>query len=227
MAVTGLLPYDINNLLAGAARCVITDDSVALPAIPAKINDVINLKSVSSNYGPKTGFLDVGATADASAYTRDLAASEYRIEQTGGPVFQDITETNRSLRINMAELKPEWLKIMEEGAAITTVAAVAGTNTAQKAVKFGTVVELTKRRVCFIGRRPKAAGLVDEGAGVTRGRFVMLVLYNVNITADAAEISLGKGNLASMPITFRAFPEDGQPSGQEFGTWLDEQAGTI
>lgn len=225
MAVTGLLPYDINNLLAGAAR-VLIGDAAAPPAVPAKINDVISIKS-SGTYLPTTGWIDIGATADASAYSRDLAVEEYRIEQSTGPVLQDVTETNRAIRVQMAELKPEHLQIIENAPAITTITAVAGTNTAQKAVKFGTIIDLVGRRVAFVGKRAQQSGVVNEGAGVTRGRFVVVVLYNCLISADTAEISVGKGNLAQAPVTFRAYPEGTQPSGQEYGVWFDEQAGAI
>lgn len=223
--VTGLLPYDVANLLAGAAR-VLIGDTAAPPAVPTKINDIISIKS-SGTYAPATGWIDVGATADASAYTRDLAIQEYTIEQSTGPVLEDVTETNRSIRVQLAEMKPEHLVIIEQAPAIATIAAVAGTNTAQKAVKFGTVTTLTSRRVAFVGQRASQSGVVNEGAGVTRGRFVVVVLYNCLISADAAEVSVGKGNLVSVPVTFRAYPESGQASGQEYGTWFDEQAGTI
>lgn len=224
MAITGALPYDVNNLLAGAARVLITDASAAMPAIPVNLSDIID---EVSPYAPKTGWLDVGATTDASAYSRDMTSQEYTIEQTNTPVIEDITEVTRTLRCTVGEINPEHLQLIEEGGSVVTIAAAAG-KAAQKQVKFGTIASLTRRRVAFIGQRNQASGVVTEPTGgPTRGRFVALCLYQAQISAEAAEVSLGKGNLASVPVTFKAYPEDGQPSGSEFGSWFLEDAGAI
>jgi hypothetical protein len=223
MAITGSLPYDVNNLLAGAARVLISDTS-PVPALPANLADIVDL---TDPYAPATGWIDIGATTDASAYSRDMTEQDYTIEQTNAPVLTDITEVTRTLRCTVGEITPEHLQIIEEAAAIGTLAAATG-KSAQKQVKFGTIGSLTRRRVAFVGQRNKASGTVDEPAsGPTRGRFVALCLYNAQISAEAAEVSLGKGNLASVPITFKAYPEDGEASGSEFGTWFLEDAGAI
>lgn len=223
--VQGTLPYDVDQLLAGAARVIISDDALALPAIPANVSDVIDCKTP---YAPKTGWVDIGSTTDATSYTRDLTVQEYTIEQTQAAVFEDVTEVSRSIRVAMGEIKQPHLVILEGEGTSGTVAAVAGQSVAQKSVKFGSVTNLKKRRVCFIGQRNILSGGVTETVGaINRGRFVLLCLYSTLISADAAEIQLGKGNLVSGPVTFKAYPEGGQASGKEFGTWLLEDPGTI
>lgn len=222
---TGTLPYDVANLLSGAARVLISDDSVALPAVPANVTDVFDAKSP---YAAKAGWVDIGATADATSYTRDMSAQEYTIEQSQAPVFEDITEVNRTLRVQMAEFDMNKLKIMEGEGTTGTVAAVATVSAPAKTVKFGSVNNLKKRRVAFVGQRNPLSGTVHENtAALDRGRFVMFVLYNVLISADSTEISIGKGNLASGPVSFKAYPESGLASGVEFGIWVLEDAGTI
>lgn len=221
---TGTLPYDLANLLGGAARVIISDDAVALPAIPANLKDVFAQKSP---YTPLTGWVDIGATTDSTDYSRDLTSSGYDIQQVTGSIFEEITDTQRTLKVAVGELKPEWLKIMEEAPSIGTIAATTGAM-AQKSVKFGSIVTLRNRRVCFVGQRNQQSGIVDEvTGGVKRGRFVAWIAYNVTISADATQVQVQKGSLASMPITFKSFPEAGQPQGQEFGTWLTEDAGTM
>jgi len=223
MAITGTLPYDVNNLLAGAARVFISDDT-PLPAVPVDLSDIQDL---TEPYAAQTGWLDVGATTDASAYSRDMTSQEYTIEQTNTPVLEDITEVTRTLRVTIGEIKPEHLQLVEESSSIVTIAAAAG-KSAQKQVEFGTIGSLTRRRVAFVGQRNKASGVVQEPAsGPARGRFVALVLYQAQISAEAAEVSLVKWNLASVPVTFKSYPEDGLTSGQEFGSWFLEEAGTI
>lgn len=223
--VTGTLPYDVDNLLSGAARVIISDDSQpALPAIPANLKDVF---AQISPYAPLTGWLDVGATIEATSYSREFGAEGYEIQQTNAEVLQDLTELSRQLSVAIGEVKPEHIKIFEEAKAITTVAAVAGAM-AQKHIKFGSIQNLTKRRVLFVGQRNIASGQVTETVGsIKRGRFVAFCLYNVVISGDSSEVEMGKGGLASLPLTFTAFPEGGQLSGEEYGKWITEDAGVM
>lgn len=225
--VSGPLPYDLDNLLGGAARVLVSDDAVTLPAIPDNISDVIDCKSP---YAAKTGWKDVGATTEGTSYSREMESEGYEIEQATGAVFEEITDVSRQLAVVMGEITPEHVKIFEEAPSITTVAAATG-SAAQKSVAFGSIQSLTSRRVAFIGMRNKKSGLVTEPTpptpAVTRGRFVMLTLYSVTIAAESEEVEVAKGALAGLSVTFVAFPEGGQPYGQEYGRWLLEDAGTI
>lgn len=221
---TGVLPYDLANLLGGAARVIVSDDATALPAIPANIAD---FQLMVSPYTPATGWRDIGATADSTDYTRDIAESGLEIEQASGAVFTEVTDVSRTIKFEMAEVTPENLRVMENSGAATTVAAAAG-KSAQKALKVGSFAKLTKRRVVFLGIRNPDSGTVVEPVGsITRGRFVAYCAYNAKLSADASQFQMQKGGLFSGPVTMRSEPESGQPSGQEFGIWLLEDAGTI
>lgn len=222
--VTGPLPYDLANILGGAARVIVSDDSVALPAIPANLKDVVTL---AAPYGPKAGWIDIGATGDSTDYTRDMSSSGWDIEQSSASIFEEITEVGRTLKFELAEITPEKLKLLEEAGTIGTVAATAGA-VAQKSLKFGTFSSLAKRRMCFIAQRNIGSGaVVEPTTALNRGRFVGLCLYNVSLSADASQLQVKKGQVASVPITMRTFPEPGQAAGQEVGIWLLEDAGTM
>jgi hypothetical protein len=224
MAVTGAFPYDLNNLLGGRARVLISDDAGALPAVPANIKDVFD---PISPYTAETGWLDVGATAESTDYTRNLETSGWEIEQSTAAVFEEPTDSPRTIKVAMAEFKPEFIKVMEEAPAVGTVAAVTGAM-AQKSVKVGSITTLTNRRVAFVAMRNKGSGTVTEtGAGVIRGRYVMFAAYQATIAADASQVQVAKGQLTSAPVTFSLKPQDGQPSGQEHGIWLMEDAGVM
>lgn len=225
MAVTGTLPYDLNNLLGGAARVVISDDATALPSIPDSIEDVITPND-AGNYAAKAGWKDAGATVEGTNYSRDLETDGYEIEQTQGFVFEEVTEVSRTLDVSFGEITPELIRIVENAGAAGTVAATA-TEVAQKQIKFGSITSLEVRRVCFLAQRNKKSGIVVEADGVERGRFVMLCLYSVTIAAESSEVEVAKGSLTGLPCTFTAFPEDGQAQGEEWGTWLFEDAGDL
>jgi hypothetical protein len=81
--------------------------------------------------------------------------------------------------------------------------------------------------MAFISRRHTSSGLVTEPGGATRGRFVMGAGYDVQMTADSAELSQGKGELSAFGITFKFFPHAGGTAGQEYGLWALEDTGTI
>lgn len=222
--VTGTLPYDIANLLGGASRVVVSDDSAALPAVPTKLQDIINC---TSPYLPKTGWVDIGATADATTYRRELTSEGWEIQQVNGTILEDVTDVARSMTVPMADFRPEFINMLEEASGVTSIAAATGA-VSQKAVKGGTITQLTTRRVALIGQRKKDSGLVTETTGsVKRGRFVACVLYLVQLAADAVEVGLAKGAMSSAPVTFVALPESSQPQGQEYNLWLSEDTGTI
>ena len=221
--VTGTLPYNLDNLLGGAARVVISDDSAPMPAVPVNLKDIIDCEKP---YLPQTVWVDIGSTADSTEYQRDFEVEGWDIQQVTGSVFEEVTETERTLKVALAEFKPEHLLIVEEAPAIDSIAAAAGA-VAQKAVKFGSFSQLTNRRVAFIAQRNPKSGEVEETDSSTRGRFVALVLYSATIAPEASSAEVEKGNLTQLPVTFKAFPEGGEDQGQEFGTWLLEDAGTI
>lgn len=220
MAVTGAFPYDVNNLLGGRARVLFTDDTSV--ALPVSLDDIISLEDP---YGAQTGWIDFGATVEASTYERTIDSEGFEIQQTSGTVLEEITDISRILTVSIGEVKAEHLVMLEESGGITTIAAVGGSATAIDQVKFGAFSDVSRHRVAFVAQRSKQSGIVDEGS-VERGRFLSVVLYNVAISADSSEVNFEKGNLVELPMSFTAFPEDGETAGQEFGCWFDESAGT-
>lgn len=222
--VQGVRPYDIDNLLGGGARILVSDDDVALPTVPTKLTDVV---AVKSPYAPVTPWLDFGATKEGSQYSRDISTQGYDIQQASGSVIEEVDEVVRQLSVSIAEVKPDHWRILEEASQIDTNAAVASTTNQEQLVKFGNINDLTRRRVVLIGVRSRQSGVVTESATVTRGRFVALCLYSVALAADTSEVTVEKGELTDLPVTFKAFPISGQPVGKETGFWLSEAAGSI
>jgi hypothetical protein len=218
---TGAFPYDKDNLLGGAARVLYAPDS---EAIPTSIADVIDMETP---YTSQSGWVDLGATRDAASYARGVSAEGYQIQQLSGDVLEEITEITRTMTVSIAEIKAEHLQIMEEANSIGAVAAGALTS-AQESVKVGLFADVSNYRVCFIGQRLKESGLVTEDTTpITRGRFVMLCLYNTTISAEESGMEFDKGTLVAAPLTFKSFPESGEAEGEEYGIWLTEDAGTI
>jgi hypothetical protein len=226
---TGPFPYDLDNLLGGRARVLYAVADGATPqAIPTKLNDIFDQVSpYAAKATPSPGWLEAGAARDAASYARGLSTSGYEIQQVTGPVMDEITDVGRSITVSLAEIKPAFMKILEEGQAIEAVAAAAGYSAAQR-VAFGTITDLSRFRIALVAQRKIKSGVVTEPTGsIKRGRFVAVVLHEVTISADDAGVEWDKGNLVHIPLTFTAYPAAGQAAGKEYGIWLDETAGTI
>lgn len=225
MALAGYpFPYDINNLLAGAVRILYAPTSVA---IPGNIADVVDMESP---YSAQTGWIDLGATKDSFTYTRGFDTEGLEIQQVAGNVLEEITDITRTLEVSMAELNPTTLAIMEgaDPADVSTIAAATG-KSQQKRIKYGSFSSLERYRFAFIARRSKQSGVVTESdATTTRGRFVMGVANQAQLSADDADLEFDKGNLTAAGVTWTMFPDSTVVLSEEaWGAWYDEQSGTI
>lgn len=220
--------YSLAKLGRGAVRAVIALDPVAT-AIPANIADVIAMNNSSGAYALAAGWTDLGATTEGASYSRGMEEAELEIEQAAGAIDAEITEVPRSVTLPMAHIADDAMKIIENSTTVASIAAVSN-KSAQQRNKFGLFSDLPVYRICLIGIRSQKAGIVTENAGgaaLKRGRMVMLSLYRVQLEADASEFEFSKGSLWSGDVGFRAFPEPGQASGEEHGSWFFENAGTI
>lgn len=215
--------YDLAKLAVGAIRVVRAPDSVT---VPDDISDVVNMVAQAGSYPLKAGWLDFGATTDASSYSRGIESEGLQIEQESGDIDERITEVPRSLTFPMAHIDENNMKLIEQAPAIEQVAGASQVGP-QKRVPIGTFEDVDRYRVGFIGVRSKKAGIVTEPGGATRGRMIAIFLYEASISADEASMEFAKGSLWSGEITFNAFPDNTQPEGEEHGLWLFEEASTI
>lgn len=221
---TGVLPFNLANLLGGAVRVLWAPIDEDLPTDPSDIFD-----QTGPDYLPNGTWEDFGAAVDGSEYGRAIESSGNEIEQSTSTVLEEITGTQRTFTTSIAEITPEHLAMIEETpeASIDDIAAAAG-HSAFKKVPFGNISSQTRRRIAFVARRAKGAGAdVTEPGGRVRGAFEVGVLYACTLTADSTSIAFAKGNLASAAVTFKAFPVEGLDSGEEVGAHFEEIAGTI
>lgn len=214
-------PYSSSNLTGGVARALYAPITQALPT---KIHDVID---IISPYNPKAGWLDFGAAKGSFTFDRDFETEGWEIQQSSSVIFEEVSEITRSMTLSVSELQLEAQRVIEEALAITTIAAVAGTSTAQRRMEFGNFFDLTQYRMAFLTRRRKGSGLVTEPGGLQRGRWYGGVLYRATIAPDSSELEYEKGQLAEREVTFNANAEPGAAEGAEHGAFLEETAGAI
>lgn len=215
-----MLPFDLNELAAGAVRVIV------FPITKAVITTPKLAFAQVAPYAPTSTGVDVGATSGPFTYDRNLTVQSYKVEQSSSVVLETPDELIRQIHVPMAEIRPENVQMFENAAEIGSIAASANASAFQT-VAAGSVSDLTAYRVVFVGMRQKQQGAVIEPGGTTRGRFIGAICHRAVMTADSSSVSFGKGNLASMNVTLKLLPEPGQPEGEEQIIWFDETAGTI
>lgn len=212
-------PYDIGNLLGGAVAVYYAVADGGSPiAVPADLADV---HALSSPYAPVTGWNRIGATKDAFSYSRGFETSGWEIQNIAGNVIEEITGLSRSIKVSVAEFKPELLQLIEGAPAANT-----STVNGQLVTKYGSFKSLNRYRFAFVAQRSIQSGVVDEGS-IERGRFFAGVAYSAQIAADEVTWDQAKGELTAAEVTFTMFPQSGQAAGQEWGAYFDEQAGAV
>jgi hypothetical protein len=221
-----MFPYDVNELADGPIRCMFAPIGTGLPA---DLGDIIDQVDPYDPVGTApTDWREFGATAGPFTVSRAIASASYNIQQTTTAVRERVTEVTRTVTVAVAELRPDIVAMLEEGAA-TDTAAAAGLGAYAK-ITFGNIEDLTQYRMAFIGRRGKDQGIVQEAAGagaIQRGRLFAYVAYRCALAADNLQIGFAEGDLANANVNFKLYPEPGRPQGQEHGIWLFEDAGTL
>jgi hypothetical protein len=218
--------YDITKLGVGPARVLYAPVS---ESVPKKLHDIVELINEDGFYKPVGDWVDFGAApeGDGASYSRGFETESLGIEQSSGAIFTDITDVNRSISLNVAEIDPVNMKIVEGTSIATETIAKAKGSSAQERVPIGSVTEFDQYRIVLIAQRKKQSGVVKEPDNTERGRLVAVVLNRCQISADDSEIEVSKGNLMSAPLTLEGFPEPGEPGEKAFGGWIFESAGTI
>lgn len=216
-----MFPYDVAELADGPIRALFAPITTALPGTLDAVIDQVD------PYDPQTGWVDFGATAGPFQANRNIATASYNIQQTTTAVRERISETTRTVVVNVAEIRPDIMRMIEEGPGNETVAAATGVG-AHTNVPFGNIEDLTQYRMAFIGRRGKDQGIVTETVGgKTRGRLFGYIAYRCQLTADNFQLGFAESELASANVTFRLMPEPDQDAGTEHGFWVFEDAGTL
>jgi hypothetical protein len=222
--VKGAFPYDLDNLLGGRVRVVLSKIDSTPVAIPSKIDSLIKLEGT---YDTQTDWFDAGAARDSASYSRSFESEGWAIQQVNSDVLEDITGTSRTVSISVAEFSPTMLALIEQSPGIETIVKAKEVS-AQKAIPFGEILDLDRYRVGLIAQRKKKSGIVTEATGgKERGRFVAVTINEATITADETSAEFDKGSLSAINITFTAFPAAGETEGEEYGRWILEEPGAI
>lgn len=217
------LPYSLEDLFAGAVRCVFAPITATLP------DNLIDVHALSQPYALTADWDDIGATTGPAVYGRNLSTSGFNIQNESSAVLEVPNETVRTIQVPVGEIRPDILGMIEESGSVDATTAIAGAGV-QDRVAVGSINDLTQYRIGFIGRRQKSQGEVTEPApsGKVRGRFLAFFGYRGQLEAENVQMNFDRTALASATITFKLFPDPTiTAEGEEHGIWLSERAGTF
>jgi hypothetical protein len=226
MSLDQFFVFDETYFVNGQGRLLFselgTDSDVAVPAGP------VDIFAQVSPYAPATGWVDLGATNAPPVYDRDVALTEWKIQQILTPVLEIPQAITRTIKMPAAEFaRPDLLQMFENADAPTAVAAATGAS-AYAAAPFGQFTDLNQYRVALACFQPLEAGAVVEGTdGPVRPRLVVQVFYRCSLTAESVSVTYEQAGMVAADITLKCYPEPDQPQNQEHGTYFFEDAGTI
>lgn len=232
--MTGLaqfFEFDETKVANGQGRILFspltgTDDT----AVPTGIEDIIGMVSP---YAPKTStstgnWFDVGATAAPAEYSRQVSLNEWKIQQQLTSILRVPNEVVRTFKLALAEFTRSDLVAMFENATVQSAVSSGTGKSAQELIAFGQFTDLLQYRVAIIGFQPLECGVVTEGSsGPTRPRMWCQFFNRVSVDADAQSINFGIGEMVSVPITLKCYPEPSANQNAEHGGYFFEAAGTI
>lgn len=115
-------------------------------------------------YDVKAGWLDLGPTLGGITVTHNNTEQTYSIDQINADIFALPTGTDMSVSAAMSRNDIDTIKLLWEGATITTN----GTS-GNRAMGMGSFLYYTQRRVCILSQRPSLDG--GTTAGGIRGVF--------------------------------------------------------
>lgn len=197
--------------------------------VPTRIADIVSqVADINGLYQPVTGWNLFGIAGDNQETGRNFEAGEIESDNAG-ILFRRVTSFTPSIKVHMAELSPQNLKVLYNTRRTVAVAAAVG-KSAETQIPYGTVEDFDHYRIAIIGQRPKSARPVVEpvaSGGRTRGAMLVNVIYDAQITADDVTAQFDAQKLVDFELDFTGGPVASLPFGEEYGVLMDESAGTI
>lgn len=214
-------PREDSKLIDGPARWLWTPLATAIPA------DASSVVAMVDPYAAKVNWNDGGHTLEGVSVSREISKEGYETEQSNGEIRARVTGTERQLTINAAEIKPDIIRIHEEGSANVAIAAGANKG-AQTAVDAGNIESLSKFRLAVFALSAKEdVPIIEPGSAlVKRGGIFGYLCFRAELAAESAELVLKKGELSGVELTFDLYPDPVDASRRTM-RYLFESAGTI
>lgn len=220
----GRTPYDPAGALTGPARVLW---AAADADLPDDLWDIVPPENTAGEYPAVGDWNDFGLAADAPAYTHGKEVDGLEYQQPSQLLFEQISKITRTLTVQVGQIDPDNLAIVENTQSAVTTVAAAAHKSAQKRLRFGLYDEFITYRIAFVTFRPSGAAIVTESDGTVRPPAVGLVLPNVRLSAEDSEFTFERGTPVNAGIKFTVYPDPDLDAGEEHGFWIFEQAGII
>lgn len=206
-ALVRAMTIDDAKIWRGASRVVI-GDSVTPPTFPTKIEDILSLTTMILI----TGWTDLGATSDEGT---DIERGQ---DVDEGFAIDQRDYNLRSGRVSGVSMKASQtllytdittLKTIWEAGTLTTVAAVASVNVAQKRLAVGSPSALTKRFVAILQQNDSS------------GKMRVFVFRRGSFT-ETGSLKVNAKDTSMIDSTIEFQPDPAQIDGTDFGVVIEE-----
>jgi hypothetical protein len=190
---------DTSKLQSGPARVLYAPSTQALPT---QISDVITLTSGSTQYDPKTGWVDLGATRQGVTISVNNTETSFDVDQIRGAVATTPDTWECLIDTRLAEMTLENLVFAWEGMDITT-------NTTptpdERQTAFAGATSYTERRMAVVYMR------VD-------GLLTLYSFHRVVRSPQQGQIVMAKNTEQDVQVQFRCLADGtvADPRGQFF-----------
>jgi hypothetical protein len=233
--MTGLaqfFEYNSQNFVNGQARVLysqLSNGALTDQAVPADLSAIFGMVSpydplATSGYSP---WVDIGGTQAAPEDGRDVALTEWKIQQLLVAVELIPNEVVHTVKISAMEVaRADLLGIFENGPAENVISSGAN-KSAQEQQYFGQFTNLNQYRVAIVACMPLSAGVVTEPTGATRPRFFGKVFNRCTIAAENVSLTWEIAQPLHCDISLRCYIEPGAEQNEEYGAYYIESAGTI
>lgn len=184
-------------------------------AFPTKISDVITLTGGGTQYDPKTGWNDLGATVGGIAIEVNNTETAYDIDQIAAAVGTEPDQWTCTVTTALAEYTIPHLILAWEGSGPTENNAVTPNETQSG---FAGATSYTERRLAVLFQRP-----VDSDGN----QYIQMYAFHRAVRSpQAVTINFQKGgNALTIPVVFNILGDDTVSDPRDgFGTIFDQHA---
>lgn len=224
MATGGKTPWDASGALTGPGRVLFAENTVASPS---DLWDVIPAENTDGEYPPKTGWVDFGLAANAPQYTTARTTAALTYQQPSVVLYEVVDTVTRTLSVDIAEITPANLRIVENSTIANEAVAAATHKSAGTKIPLGLYDSLTTYHIAMVSFRPSGADDTTEGDGTIRPAACGLVFDTCRLSASSSAFAFDRGKPTDGTVEFTVYPTPGAATGTEHGYWFIETGSTI
>ncbi len=198
---------DLKTVLGGAGFLLIADVGTKRPT---KLDDIYDVESETLQEGWKY----IGATKDGISFSRSNESTEWDVDQVKTPIYQSISKWDESITTQLAEFNDVNMKL---AMGLGSINYDATQPTHESQTQRGTPSAVQVRMFCV---------LIQQQEFMLKDYMFAHVFYRGQYNGDDVEISLNKGDMATIPLGLKVLADPDLPEEECMGISFRQIPGT-